>query len=179
MNGGCHFEWMSTLFYITFLEDILGNIDANTCFWQMTSLKFPNTKNILYYNLILEQSSICRHIYSWDKPDRVCGYHWKFFLWNKLFCKGQWLFKFILRNSDLPQGHLSPDAGFIYNVEQDATYYFVNVAPQFQSFNNGNWKSLEINTRDLARALTRAMWQIYKQICIEVNLVPYGGVTTF
>ena len=48
------------------------------------------------------------------------------------------------------QGHLSPDAGFIYNVEQDATYYFLNVAPQFQSFNNGNWKSLEINTRDLA-----------------------------
>ena len=43
----------------------------------------------------------------------------------------------------------------MYNVEQDATYYFVNVAPQFQSFNNGNWKSLEINTRDLARALGR------------------------
>lgn len=28
------------------------------------------------------------------------------------------------------KGHLSPDAAFIYNVEQDATYYFVNVAPQ-------------------------------------------------
>ncbi len=30
------------------------------------------------------------------------------------------------------QGHLSPDAAFVYNVEQDATYYFANVAPQFQ-----------------------------------------------
>ena len=48
------------------------------------------------------------------------------------------------------QGHLSPDADFVYNVLQDATYYFVNVAPQFQSFNNGNWKALEYNTRDLA-----------------------------
>ena len=48
------------------------------------------------------------------------------------------------------QGHLSPDAGFIYNVEQDATYYFLNVAPQFQSFNNGNWKILEMTTRDVA-----------------------------
>ena len=47
------------------------------------------------------------------------------------------------------QGHLSPDAAFIYNVMQDATYYFFNVAPQFQAFNNGNWKSLEYNTRDL------------------------------
>ena len=47
------------------------------------------------------------------------------------------------------KGHLSPDAGFVYNVMQDATYYFLNVAPQFQSFNNGNWKSLEYAVRDL------------------------------
>lgn len=51
------------------------------------------------------------------------------------------------------KGHLSPDAGFIYNINQDATYYFMNVAPQFQSFNNGNWKALEMNTRDLASSL--------------------------
>jgi len=51
------------------------------------------------------------------------------------------------------KGHLSPDAGFMYNINQDATYYFMNVAPQFQSFNNGNWKALEINTRDLASSL--------------------------
>eukprot|EP00088_Acartia_fossae_P004726 TRINITY_DN12039_c0_g1_i1.p1 TRINITY_DN12039_c0_g1~~TRINITY_DN12039_c0_g1_i1.p1 ORF type:complete len:466 (+),score=83.33 TRINITY_DN12039_c0_g1_i1:41-1438(+) len=51
------------------------------------------------------------------------------------------------------KGHLSPDAGFIYNINQDATYYYFNVAPQFQSFNNGNWKALEINTRDLASSL--------------------------
>ena len=30
------------------------------------------------------------------------------------------------------QGHLAPDAAFIYDVQQDATYYFINVAPQFQ-----------------------------------------------
>jgi len=53
------------------------------------------------------------------------------------------------------KGHLSPDAAFVYNVLQDATYYFVNVAPQFQSFNNGNWKALEYNTRDLATKLGR------------------------
>ena len=34
------------------------------------------------------------------------------------------------------RGHLSPDADFIDGAEQDATYYFFNVAPQFQSFNN-------------------------------------------
>ena len=32
------------------------------------------------------------------------------------------------------KGHLSPDAAFIYNVQQDATYYFINVAPQVRSY---------------------------------------------
>merc|ERR1719322_2157249 len=53
------------------------------------------------------------------------------------------------------KGHLSPDAAFIYNLEQDATYYFINVAPQFQSFNNGNWKALEMAVRDLGTKFGR------------------------
>merc|ERR1712080_466930 len=53
------------------------------------------------------------------------------------------------------KGHLSPDAAFVYNIEQDATYYYINVAPQFQSFNNGNWKALEGGVRDLGAKLGR------------------------
>merc|ERR1712156_572899 len=53
------------------------------------------------------------------------------------------------------KGHLSPDAAFVYNVLQDATYYFINVAPQFQSFNNGNWKALEMAVRDLGTKFGR------------------------
>ena len=50
----------------------------------------------------------------------------------------------------LAKGHLAPDAGFVYRTEADATYFFINVAPQFQSFNNGHWKALEIATREIA-----------------------------
>jgi len=48
------------------------------------------------------------------------------------------------------KGHLSPDAAFIYDFQQEATYFFINVDPQFQSFNNGNWKAAEAQTRKLA-----------------------------
>ena len=48
------------------------------------------------------------------------------------------------------KGHLSPDAAFVYQREQDATYFYINAAPQFQSFNNGNWKQLEEVTREMA-----------------------------
>ena len=50
----------------------------------------------------------------------------------------------------LARGHLSPDADFVWDALQNATYYFINAAPQFQSFNNGNWKALEGAVRDYA-----------------------------
>lgn len=40
----------------------------------------------------------------------------------------------------LSRGHMAPDGDFIDAASQDASYYFMNTAPQFQTFNNGNWK---------------------------------------
>uniref|UniRef100_A0A6A7G4Z5 DNA/RNA non-specific endonuclease n=1 Tax=Hirondellea gigas TaxID=1518452 RepID=A0A6A7G4Z5_9CRUS len=55
-------------------------------------------------------------------------------------------------NSNLyfARGHLAPDADFVTEQERDATYYYINVAPQWQTFNNGNWKMLEFDVRELS-----------------------------
>ena len=50
----------------------------------------------------------------------------------------------------LSKGHLSPDADFIWKEWQDASYYYFNAAPQWQSINNGNWKAIEETVRKYA-----------------------------
>lgn len=40
----------------------------------------------------------------------------------------------------LAKGHLAPDADFVLEAEQDATYLYGNAVPQWQAINNGNWK---------------------------------------
>ena len=39
----------------------------------------------------------------------------------------------------LARGHLSPNADFIFYSWMDATYHFINVAPQWQSFNGSHY----------------------------------------
>lgn len=53
----------------------------------------------------------------------------------------------------LARGHLAPDGDGLFISWQMATYYYINVVPQWQSINNANWKSIEINVRSKAAQL--------------------------
>jgi len=53
-------------------------------------------------------------------------------------------------NFYLSRGHLSARADFVYGSQQRATFHFVNVAPQWQTFNGGNWERLESSVRAYA-----------------------------
>jgi DNA/RNA endonuclease G (NUC1) len=58
--------------------------------------------------------------------------------------------KYINTTSYLSRGHLAPDADFVFSSSQLATYFYVNVAPQFQAINGGNWVPVESMSRKLA-----------------------------
>ena len=62
----------------------------------------------------------------------------------------------------LARGHLAPDAAFIYQIEADATYFYINVAPQYQSFNNQNWRTIETATREIAKR--------YRNLILYINI---------
>jgi len=53
-------------------------------------------------------------------------------------------------NYYLARGHYAADADFVYGSQQRATFHFVNVSPQWQTFNGGNWEALESSVRAYA-----------------------------
>jgi hypothetical protein len=60
-----------------------------------------------------------------------------------------------LNKTYLARGHLAPDGDMIFVSWQWSTYYYINVIPQWQSINNGNWKHVESAVRSKAAALKR------------------------
>lgn len=47
----------------------------------------------------------------------------------------------------LTRGHLVAKADFVYVEQQRSTFWYVNTAPQWKSFNQGNWQKLENSVR--------------------------------
>lgn len=51
----------------------------------------------------------------------------------------------------LDRGHLAPCADFYFRPMQGATFYYVNVVPEWHVINNGNWKKIEDAVRNMAK----------------------------
>ena len=65
--------------------------------------------------------------------------------------------KYVKSSGDyfLSRGHTSAKADFALASLQRATFHIANVAPQWQTFNGGNWNTLEANLRAYVAKLGR------------------------
>lgn len=55
-----------------------------------------------------------------------------------------------LKDNYLSRGHLAPDADMLFSSWKVPTYFFINVAPQWQKINAGNWLKVENEVRKAA-----------------------------
>lgn len=65
----------------------------------------------------------------------------------------------------LAKGHLAPMGDFNFGALQIGTFHFANAAPQWQSFNGGNWLKLENAVRN---------WAVQSQSKLTVYTGTYG-----
>ncbi|XP_053996289.1 uncharacterized protein LOC128885924 [Hylaeus anthracinus] len=57
----------------------------------------------------------------------------------------------INKDQFLSRGHLTAMSDFVYGSQKTATFSYLNVAPQWVSFNGGNWAILERGVQDFVR----------------------------
>lgn len=57
-----------------------------------------------------------------------------------------------LKKAQLQRGHLAARSDFVYGTQQNATFTYANAAPQWSSFNTGNWKYIENAVRNFVEA---------------------------
>lgn len=68
----------------------------------------------------------------------------------------------------LNRGHLAARTDFVFANNQRSTYWFMNAAPQWQIFNDGNWNSVEIGIKNFVAD---------KNLEVDVYTGTYGTTT--
>lgn len=68
----------------------------------------------------------------------------------------------------LARGHLAAKSDFVFAAHQIATFFYINAAPQWQTFNNGNWLSIEHAVKKFVAK---------RKINVEVYTGTYGVMT--
>lgn len=88
---------------------------------------YPSLKMSKLYNIESQRKTLERILGSAERADALLNYKKDLFL---------------------ARGHLAAKADFVFGAHQRATFWFINVAPQWQKFNAFNWQRIETGVKD-------------------------------
>jgi len=158
-NLKCGLNETFQLIKIEFLADKVSKVVFETCF-DPSTLRSVWAKNVIYNEIANRETGSSEMPSSFNPDDFFSDFDV-----NKAYYKVQQrdALADILGSIDLAnkyinvekgelymsRGHLAPKADFIYTSWQRSTYRYINAAPQWQSFNGGNWNSLESAVRSI------------------------------
>lgn len=164
-TGSCGSEDIGVIHIIGF--EILGILGPES-FYELIRVCFdPTSETTLYSQNVIKGRNIAAKDVDPNRPDFKTSSGFFTVSMSSVYSQNSQLnlMTELLGDSDLAsqtinvskefyfaKGHLAPDADFVTVPEQDATYFYINAVPQWQAFNNGNWKYLEYATRDLAES---------------------------
>lgn len=80
-------------------------------------------------------------LFKGDIKDYYTQKHQKI-VWQQLLGSEELVEKYF-KKAQLQRGHLAARSDFVYGVQQNATMAYANAAPQWSTFNTGNWKYIE------------------------------------
>ncbi|KAK2709941.1 uncharacterized protein LOC136027441 [Artemia franciscana] len=159
-DGKCGNDKMSTMVLIGWNTEGTFKEQIRVCFNKIDS-------EPLYTSAIINGTGLAAQDAGGSRPSFKEGYHYGYYrdvsmneayaqtnqetVFNTTF--GSALAQKYLDTSKqlyLARGHLIANSDFVWDPMQDATFYYMNAAPQYQVINNGNWKSIESAVRDLA-----------------------------
>ncbi|XP_066150303.1 uncharacterized protein [Euwallacea fornicatus] len=135
---------------------------------------FNVERQIAYYTFIIQTAAINQRIRGTPRPSWLQGSEIYFMekvkniysrdqqksIINKQIGLPASSNKFIKKSGNyfLARGHLTARSDGFYAAQQNATFYMQNIAPQWQTFNGGNWNQVEVNLRDYIELTGENLW---------------------
>ena len=78
--------------------------------------------------------------------------------------------KYISNTTDffLSKGHMTAKGDYFYGTHQMSTFWYMNAAPQWQTFNGRNWNELEVSCRHFAGVLGKDL-EVYTGTYVSIK----------
>ncbi|PNF32631.1 hypothetical protein B7P43_G17750 [Cryptotermes secundus] len=145
-------------------------LQVESDFYKITDICFDDTQLKTLYSNFTFVSGIGGYQVGFPRPSFIQDDFYPEISVDTILGSAELADKYIAESPDyyLARGHYTAKADFVYGSQHRATFHFVNISPQWQTFNGANWNALEMSVRTYADR---------NKLNLDVNTGTYGVAT--